>query len=256
MNNNTFLTLSKQESIQEYKSLLNNCDEKWSICEDHINKGQYNLAVSMAIISTEELVKSMIVFSNTLGFEFGRSKEMERFFRDHSIRFLVALGLFALNDLWQDMAKILMHLIKEPNTIERWKEEMNNFDGFMEQKLKPYLEKKAEIYRIEFEWFSKLEALRQDGFYYDYNEVIQNASSFSQEAKCKDVYEKLKIVQTMGKGFIASYDNNNESIQNLQPIIQEWDQKNYYQKVDKMLLLLRKASRNPFDAIRQKMLLP
>lgn len=254
MSKKSFLTLPKEESIQEYKSLLHNSDEKWSICEDHINKGQYSLAVSMAIISTEELVKSMIVFLNTLGFEFGRSKEMERFFRDHSIRFLVALGLFALNDLWQDMAKILIHLIKDPNAIERWKEEMNNFDEFIEQKLKPYFEKKAEIYRIEFEWFSKLEALRQDGFYYDYNEEIQNAS-FSQEAKSKDIYEKLKIVQAMGKGFIASYENNNESIQHLQPIIQEWDQKNHYQKVDNMLLLLRKDSRNPFDAIRKKMLL-
>lgn len=253
MNNKTFLTLSVQESIKEYKFLLLNSDEKWVICEDHIEKEQYGLATSMAIISTEELIKSIIVFSNTLGFEFGRSKEMEKFFKDHSIRFLVALGLFALNDLWQDMAKILMYMVRDPNAIERWKEEMNNFEIFMEEKLKPYFDKKIDIYKKEFEWFSTLEALRQDGFYYDYNEEALN-TPFSQEAKCRDVYQKLEIVRNMAKGFIASYENNDEGIQHLQSTIQEWDKKNYYQRVDKMLLLLRKTSRNPFDAIRKKML--
>lgn len=250
MNQKTFLTLSRQESTEQYRLLLLNSDRNWAVCESLISQDQYDLGASMAIISTEELIKSMVVFLNTMGFEFGRSKEMERFFRDHSIRFLVALGLFILSDLGKDLLKIIKYIANNPASIEKWKNEMRNIDEFLDRDLKPYFEKKKERYRDEFEWFSSLEALRQEGFYYDYK--IDKGPSFSQEERWKDVYEKLKQVRSVGKGIITSYEDNSENINQIQLIAQEWEQKNYYKHLDQMLQLLRKTSRSPFDAIRKK----
>src|SRR4051812_15315746 len=114
----SFLTLSREESALEYQTLLNNSDKKWALCEQNIENEEYDIAASLAIISAEELVKALIVYANVLGFEFGISQEMERFFKDHSIRFLIALVLFILDDLGKDFITIILKMKEDPTILK------------------------------------------------------------------------------------------------------------------------------------------
>jgi len=107
MSSKTFVTISKNECLTVYRNVLEHSDQKWESGKQLAKINDFGGATSMAIISVEELVKSLIIFLDGKGFEFRSIKGISTLFDNHQIRYLLAYTMFAMGLFGDELMKFL-----------------------------------------------------------------------------------------------------------------------------------------------------
>ncbi len=246
MSSKTFLTISKKECLVVYKDIIGNSDKKWEAGNLLASHADFGAATSMAIISVEELVKSMVVYLDGKGFEFRSVKGMDTIFKHHQVRYLLAYAMFAMGVFGDELMKFIEKVRQNPNDIIRLNEEMKkDKEEFFRKNMQRYMFRKFIQLRNEFDWFSKVDIFRQDGFYSDYEEQLKNPIKISPD-DYGQVIQRLEKVRNVGKGIIEAFENQDEDTQEqFKEIKRDFKQKNYYEKIGNSLTKVRQSRESP-----------
>jgi len=251
MSSKTFITISKKECLTVYKNILEHSEQKWESGKQLAKINDFGGATSLAIISVEELVKSLIIFLDGKGFEFRSIKGINTLFENHKIRYLLAYAMFSMGIFGDELMKFLKKTRENPQEILNLIEEKKNNIVSFEKKIKFYALKKIVLLKREFEWFAKVDIFRQDGFYCDYVEQLKNPITIS-PIDYEQVIVRLEKVRTVGKGIIEAFDTTDEiSNEQFAQIKRDFKQKKYYEKFSKALATVRQTRENPFDLIKK-----
>jgi AbiV family abortive infection protein len=249
MSSKTFLTISKQECLIVYQDLLNNSQKKWQAGENLAKTNEFGSAISLAIISTEELVKGIIVFLDGKGFDFRNVKGMDTVFRNHQIRYVIAYAMFLMAIFGEELMKFILKIKDDPDKFILIFDEMKDDEKYFEKHFGYYLLKKIVTIRREFRWFSKADIFRQDGFYCDYQEQLKTPILVDSK-NYKQVYKRLERVRTMGLGIIDACNTPDDFSKNyLEEMKLNFLRKGFYESMAKALDIVRQQRKNPFELI-------
>lgn len=247
MNNKSFINISQSECLIEYKNILINSNHKWETSKILADVKDYGAAISHAIISTEELIKSIVLLLDSNKFQFRNS--MPSIFKDHNLRHFISYGMLILNVFSEDLFKFISEARENPEKT------FNTLSAFFENeksiqlKAKFYLFKKIILLRKEFRWFSKLEKSRQSGFYYDFIDIPLNPITIT-EQNYIEVHSRLDKVRKIGLIAIDVLTNQDESFsEQLEQLKKDFKNKKYYENISNVIIKAKKKNKNIFEAI-------
>lgn len=242
------MTIPRAECNIAYKKILLNSDQKWKTSELVAETGDYSSACSIAIISTEELVKAFIVFLDGQGFSFRNIKGMHNIFRNHRIRYFILFFLYAMGLFNKEIQKLMPKIIKRPpavlaryNESKMWKKK---FRGNLEK----YIMQKTEELQLEFERFSTLDALRQASFYTDYDGSLKSPATFTKE-DFEIFQSRLSLARFTGEGIINSFIHaDEEAMKAIETLKTDCVKQGYYKNIEEAFKYMNDTRLNPFDA--------
>ena len=173
MKENKYSELTKEGCFDAYKNLVSHAEVKWQDAVMLAERGSYGSAISYHIISIEEMTKALVLLIDSMGFDFRKTKGMNKFFQGHQSRYVVMMGIYVISIIGNDILELLKrhkyNLAEIPNHIRRFINGDEEVQVFMEN----YYYEKAEQLKSILKDFSGLDALRQSGMYVDYVEGIQ-----------------------------------------------------------------------------------
>lgn len=253
MASKTFLTISKKECSTVYKNILDNSDKKWESGKKLADTGEYGGATSLAIISIEELVKGLIVFIDGQGFDFRRVKGMKSIFENHQIRYLIAFSMFVMGLAGEELVKLVQSFKGRPQELTTLMNKIKTDKEFLRTTGTRYVLKKLVVLKNEFDWFSRVDIFRQDGFYCDYDEQLKNPISITEE-DYRHVISRLEKVRLVGKALIDSFDTKDEVyLEHIRKMKRDFKAKRFYDKIGESLATVRQSRESPFDLIKNSM---
>lgn len=163
MSEKNFLTISAKDCQTEYKAVMANSDQKLRSAELLAKEQDYGSAISLLIISNEELIKALILFLDGQGFELRSVKGMKSLFTNHRLRYLLAMVFSILGNVGEDIKNVMLKTRENPRHLL----------GMMDNKeavgiaIHAYLIKKIEEIQGEIAFFSQVDNIRQIGLYSD-----------------------------------------------------------------------------------------
>lgn len=248
MSNKNFLTISREECMIVYKVILENSNKQWKSAKYLATKGNYSSAISLSIISIEELIKSLIVLFDGKGMEFRKVKGMKAFFENHEIRFVIAYIMFVIGILREVFIRFINHAMKNPKVIEKIIAEMKgNKEGFFE-KYKFFFLRKIVAFKQEMKWFSNVEVFRQEGFYCDYSDVLKNPLKVSKK-EYEETIQRLDRVRKIGRSMILAVEENKQELNSQIIDLNKTSKKdNYYFLIGNAFESMHKKRQKPFQA--------
>lgn len=253
MASKTFLTISKKECAVVYKDILSNSDKKWESGEKLADNEEYGGATSLAIISVEELVKGLIVFFDGQGFDFRRVKGMKSIFENHQIRYLIAFSMFVMGFVGEELVKLAQSFKGRPQEFLILTNRIKTDKEFLRTTGTRFMLKKLVVLKNEFDWFSRVDIFRQDGFYCDYEEQLKNPISITKE-DYQHVISRLEKVRLVGKTLIESFDTTDKIyLDHFAKMKRDFMTNKLYDKIGESLATVRQSRDNPFDLIKKNM---
>lgn len=249
MNNKSFINISQSECLIEYKNILINSNHKWETSKMLAGAKDYGTAISHAIISTEELVKSIVLLLDSNKFQFRNS--MPSIFKDHNLRHFISYGMLILNVFSEDLFKFISEARENPQKTYNTLSAFFKDEKSVQLKAKFYLFKKIILLRKEFRWFSKLEKNRQSGFYYDYIEIPLNPISITEQSYF-EVILRLEKVRKIGLMAIDILTNQDELFsEQLEQLKKDFKDKKYYENISKLIIKAKQKNKNIFEAFNE-----
>ena len=97
MSNNSFFSIPREQLLVLYTAIIKNSDEQYQTAIEIANNGKPGIAIPHLLISTEELIKALIIVLDAKGFKFRTIKGMDIFFRNHEIRFFISSIIFVIS---------------------------------------------------------------------------------------------------------------------------------------------------------------
>jgi AbiV family abortive infection protein len=250
MNNRTFLSISSKECGDVYKDILLHSEQKWESGKRLAETNDFGGAISIAIISIEELIKALIVFIDSKGFEFRKVKGMNTFFTNHQIRYFLAYLIFAMGIFGDEIFKLIKTLSKNPKLIAKLNQSLKENNPRFKRNMLIYLARKIILLRKEFEWFSKVDVFRQEGFYSDFHNTLKSPLKIS-PAEYEDVIVRLGKVKILTNLIIEAYNTSDklviEQITNIKIQIKE---NGVYNELAGALTKTRKTRETPFALLK------
>ncbi|WP_282055718.1 AbiV family abortive infection protein [Maribacter luteus] len=167
----TFINLSKKDSKDLHLIIFENakCLKSDSLLLSDINKS-YSSASSLLILSSEEVIKAILVLLHSQGYGVYLLKDAKGFFKNHEIRhslqMLIETGmsLFDTIDKWENRKLKKQY----PNSKKKW---LNNTLQFLSDAALLLSNVSKAMNRIE--GIKKFNDLKNAGFYVDYkNEIL------------------------------------------------------------------------------------
>lgn len=251
MDKKTFINISREECLIVYKEMIENSEKRWASAEVLSKNKDYGSAISVAIISIEELVKAIIIVLDGRGFHFRKIKGVEIFFRNHEIRYVIAYFMFIIKILGDELMNWINKVNENPEKVRSVIKRMKDEEDFFCKKYKLYFLRKVVLIRQELSWFSKIDLFRQQGFYYDYSGTSQNPVKIS-ENEFSQVKVRLEKVRVVGLFIISELSKNDLEIEKqLQELKAEFKEAGYYLKIEKILEKLRAKRKKPFEALKE-----
>lgn len=249
MADKSFITIPQSECITAYKDILNNSDKLWDSAKALSGDQHYGYAISMHIISIEELVKALLVFFDGNGFEFRKIKGINIFFKNHQIRYVISYLMFIMSIFGEEIKKFILKIKEEPGMMMSIHQEMKADENYFEKKLKYYFFRKLVLLKKEFHWFSTIDKLRQNGLYFDFDKENNNPLNISAE-EYDQILSRLNKVRVLGKEFITSFDSRDPEIQKaLSKMKEDFINDGYYIKIENSLTKLKQNKGGPFKQI-------
>lgn len=254
LNSNTsFFNVPREKLMQFYPEVIANSVSQFQGANSLASIEKYGMGISHLLISTEEMIKALVIVMDAKGFEFRKIKGMDIFFKNHEIRFFIGFITFILTLFGEDGMKLVKAIkdnpskTKELTLLIKNKQEMNT-------KLKWYFLRKLIIIRNELSWFSKAEAFRQNGFYVDAKgNLVSPLLYTSQDFKDTQLrIEKVnKTIQYCIDAFLSEEEKLVEAINETK---QKFQSANYYSLIENELENRRNGKATFFD-IFQKFLM-
>lgn len=249
MASKSFLNISKQECLSVYLDILNNSNKNWESGQKLADVNDYGRAISLSIISVEELVKAIIIMLDGKGFHFRRIQGMNIFFKNHQIRFVIAFAMFTMGVIGDDLVNLIKKYQVNPDQTLKTYEDLIVDPILFEKRLKFYAFRLFIKLSKEYQWFSKLEKTRQNGFYSDYLEMLQNPVNLDSQDYDHAIF-RLAKVRYVGISIIDLLNTNDpvliEHFTKIRSIF-----KNYkiYESIKVSLSKIRESKENIFDQI-------
>lgn len=230
--------------------MVQNSNKKWHSGIKLAESNDFGSAISLAIISNEELIKALIVFFDGNGFRLRSIKGINALFKNHQLRYLIAYLMFAMGSFISDFTNLISEFRKDPSLISAWINISSNKRLEFETWIVEYLRGKFTTLGIEFNWFSNIDRYRQDGLYCDYNNNLKNPIDISKQ-EYQFAFYRLELVRKIGISFIESINDENLAMQNVLCSIKDGLIKNdFYNKASKIFSSLKNSKENPFDTIK------
>jgi AbiV family abortive infection protein len=212
-NNKTLYNISRQECLGIYKDIRANADEQWSAAQMLAENKMYGQACSHLIISMEEMIKCTIVILDGNGFDFIKTKGMNRYFSEHSIRAYTGFLLMICSLFGSDFLKIMNRFKSDQPFSSRVVQRMQD-KTWRDRYLIRYLKGKLSQIRNELVFFCDLERKRQLGFYCDYDNSFHTPMLITQE-QYNAAFKKIEKVNIVLDGIIGACEHTNPEVQEM-----------------------------------------
>jgi AbiV family abortive infection protein len=241
MKNKAFANFTNNDCLEHYSEFLINSEKKRKDADILAKAGSYDTAISLAIISLEEMIKGILVLADGCGFKFRRIKGINTLFRNHDIRYFIAFGLFSVSLVEEDFMKFMAFIINNPSEILNLIQKMENNDPVIEKKLKWFLLRKFSLLKKEFAWFYKVNIFRQDGFYWNFHKTKITIENYL------DVTRRIDKVRQYGDVIIPTIKSGGYAA-----LTTTFQAEDYYSKIENVLGILSRSKQSPFDLISKK----
>jgi len=179
--------------------MIKNSDRRWDSAKILADNEDYGGAIRDHITSMEEMIKGLLMFLDSKGFEFRKIEEMEGIIRkNHTIRHFIGFIMFVINIFASEFENLILKCKEEPSSM------LKIFNEQKEKKdliIKMYFFRKILLIKEEFLWFSKVEIYRQEGIHVDYNPSIGSPLDINID-DYKEVYKRLENVRNVGCSII------------------------------------------------------
>lgn len=183
----TFINLSAKESkdihFAIYKNALQLKSDAVLLAE---NRSSYSSATSLLVLSTEEVIKSILVCLHSENHNVYKLKESGKFFKDHKIRHqivqLIEMGSGLLESVMKYQDRIPAKLLK---TKVSWFDDLINGAIDIISSARPLLDATNRIEKLE-----GFNDVKNNGFYVNYRDAL----ILPQEAITKQVYEETLLI--------------------------------------------------------------
>ncbi|WP_347923344.1 AbiV family abortive infection protein [Pontimicrobium sp. SW4] len=192
-----FLNLSPQNSKGLHVPLYRNAKKLYNdaLLITDINKS-YSTSVSLLILSSEEIVKAILVLMHSEGYKVYQIDSAKKFFHDHKIRHQIAqliesgTGLFEMMIVWEEERKK-----KIINTKAKWLNDLVHFikDGY--KAIQPMLKTKERIEKLE-----QFNDLKNQGLYVNYENGIIDPQNQILKEDFEEVHQMVKRIFYYYKG--------------------------------------------------------
>lgn len=234
-----------------YVEMLKNSDSNWQSANQLAANGDYGRAISLSIISVEELVKALVVYFDSKGFHLRKVKGIKVLFKTHQIRYFIAYGMFVMSVFSDELRKFVLQFHNDPNVMDSWAALMKD-EKLLDKKMKYYVFRKIILLRRELDWFSQVDLFRQEGFYCDYVDRLKNPINISPE-DFSYARQRLAKVRKFGKELIDAYNEDTETTREyIIKMRNDFKDKNHYGKIEAALKFLKDARMLPFEFIKSK----
>lgn len=136
---NSFFDIPRDKLITIFPEIIRSSEEHYKSAVDIANTGKPGTAISLLLISSEEMVKALIVVLDARGFQFRTTKGMDVFFKNHEIRFFIGWAAIVASMFGEDFIGWIKDIRENPNKIIQQKEDYLNNAPYIEKWLKWYL---------------------------------------------------------------------------------------------------------------------
>jgi|GEM_PF-1413412 len=253
MSNKTFKDLTQNECIEAYKRMVNNSDIRWRSAVLLAANNDFGGAIRDHITSIEELVKAMIIYMDSNGFEFRKVDGMDKILtKSHSLRHFMAYLMFVLNVFIEDIKAFYEKVKMDPTMIKKLNGKTKRGRMQMRKFMGPYLFKMVLKLKAEFKWFEKVELLRQTGTHVDYSDKLITPEDISVK-DYKQVLIRLENVRFVGKEFLKTFGYENTYMEKeIEKLKSDFKTKGWYYNMGQALT--NPKNRNPFEAITKELI--
>ena len=248
MTNKTFHNIPSNECLEVYYEIMDNANSKWRSAVLLVESKDYGSAVSLAVISTEETIKALVIFIDSLGFNFRRIKGMDIIFNHHRLRYALAYIIFAVSLFGDDLKKLALDIRDNPTKVKIYMDEISDdINLFLKRRLRKYAIRKLIQFRRELKWFSKMDVFRQDGFYCDYQDYLKNPIRITKE-NCNELMVRLTKVRETVNSFCLTLqlEDINKQLDNLRI---DFIKKGYYNDIAVSIKNMKINRSDPFGTL-------
>lgn len=249
MDSKSFVTISREECGIVYKQIIDNSNKKWSSAKILAENGDFGGAASFCIISIEELIKALIIFLDSKGFEFRRIKGSNSLFEQHRIRFVLTYLMFGISIFGEELMRFVSKVHENPQEIKKLNDLMKFDKEKFDKLINSYLLRKFVLMKQELKWFSEIELFRQKGFYCDFSDELETPLSISQ-TDYEGLFRRLKSVKKVIHKMVIMFNSNEvEVVQKIEQIRIGIKKDKGYESLKQMLGKVKGREANPFNLI-------
>jgi AbiV family abortive infection protein len=169
---NLLKLLSDKECLNASREALINSDNHKQSAVAIAKKRNYGLAVSLLILSTEELTKALLLYIQHLGIDIRNIPRVQLFFTDHVIKHRLAI---MTNSMYPILKLIIGFVSKEaeklnnPEAIVKHTNEEIALMSLDENKIKNLFKDLPEM----IDWWDEANMMKNKGLYVDYTTSLE-----------------------------------------------------------------------------------
>ena len=243
--------MSKKDCLNHYKDVLQTSESNWKSGIILARENQFGNAMSMAIISSEELVKAIVILLDGKGFEFRRIQGMDALFANHQIRYVILYAMLVINIFSEELKSYFLQFKEDPAKGMAFINGIKANDVNFVTQLQNYgLETLARL-STEFDWFAKVDIYRQQGFYSDYEDQLKTPIDIDTETYHQAI-TRLEKVRVVGLEIINSLISEDEVyVNHFSETRRSLKRKKIYDQIGQSLAVLRQTRDNPFVVIKR-----
>lgn len=252
MSTNSFFSVPREELLKFYPAIKSNSQSQYNVGLKLAAEGNNGPAISHLLISTEEMIKALIVVLDAKGFNFRNIKGMNVFFKNHEIRFFVGYLIFIMTLFGEDLVKAMSKMREDPKSINL---HALYFDKpRLNLKLKWYFLRKFIVINKEMHWFSKAEVFRQNGFYVDMKGDLVSPLKLT-DKEFNEAKERLEKINKSTQSLIDTYLCEDPLLQSeIEKVKKIFEADNLYKKIEEELENKRKGKQTFFEIFNNSFL--
>ena len=192
-----FTSISRPEAIEIYQDIIKNYKRLKKTAEFGQTEANYGVALSLYILSSEELIKAFVVLMHGFGVNVFQIKELNKVFHHHKTKhelstlmelLVLVEAFFTATDKNTYSASI--------NTGIKFIDETYKFLRGIQKAAKPLLEIEENL-----NWWSKADDYKNRGLYVDYRDELKTPNQITKEEcesgkeKAEKLYERIRVVK-------------------------------------------------------------
>lgn len=236
----SYLTIPASECKKEYLEIIARSKQKFRSAELVAENGDYGSAISLLIISNEELVKALFLYFDGIGFRFREVKGMKSLFNNHKLRYLSSFVFSILYIVVQDLMRFILEVKSNKEVLKSIFSSSNS----IENSLKSYLDKIVKDIQAELDFFAEIDKQRQIGLYSDSPDRLQ-----MEKTNYETYHLKLSNINNFIIDLIEGFefDKNNEHVKKIRD---DFANKNWYLKLGDLIGRVNKPKANPYEEMK------